>query len=313
MPPTTLIQNPLLKIFLENKIIEQENIEYYFYGTRDIDEINVMLDRCSGGLFTDKIVNNLNEYYQNNILYSQDGLTLLQSEKIFTTPLEDDIRRYDATKNFLVDKKILDFGCGKGGLLKLLKDNKISNDLFGVELNNINRRNLLSNNIHCYENIEMIIEKDFDFIFMNHVFEHITDPITILQKLLSILKSDGHIIIEIPHGDDFLIKKSGIDEFKKFTFWSEHVCLYTKKLIEKLLSVLHIANYQIAYFQRYGINNHFHWFKERLPGGHVSSKIFSDHFDLKYKELLVSEQIADTMFITIGSNCRAISKSILYP
>ncbi len=59
----------------------------------------------------------------------------------------------------------------------------------------------------CYETIDENFY-EFDFIFLNHVFEHLENPIIILENLFKILKNDGHIIIEIPHGNDFLIKNS---------------------------------------------------------------------------------------------------------
>ena len=269
-----------------------------------------MLDTNSGSLILENCISDLKNYYDENEIYSSDkDETLVNNSLISTIPLEDDARRVEMFSKILNDKKILDFGCGKGGFLRKIKEDKISNNIFGLELNKQNRKNINQLGINCFETIDKNLY-EFDFIFLNHVFEHLENPITVLENLFKILKNDGHLIIEIPHGDDFLIKDSEIVSFKNFTFWSEHICLYTKPLMKKILSHLKIKNYQISFFQRYCMNNHFYWFKEGKPGGHRKYNIFNDSIDMSYKKNLINTEKSDTMFIVIGQNCSEISKLI---
>lgn len=207
------------------------------------------------------------------------------------------------------DKFILDFGCGRGGFLSLINESKISSNIFGIELNKINRERINSSGIKCCKYINELNCK-FDIIFLNHVFEHLTDPIMILNDLKKMLNKDGKIIIEIPHGDDFLIKKANLTSFKNFTFWSEHLCLYTSKMIKSILDYCKIDNYHISYFQRYNINNHFFWLKEGKPGGHKKEVLFEGEIIYNYNDYLVKNRISDTLIIMIGINSEVISKQI---
>ncbi|MCP4552303.1 MAG: class I SAM-dependent methyltransferase [Bacteroidetes bacterium] len=305
-----LKENPLMKLFIENKVIKTENLKLYHQGTRDVDEINVCIDVDSGSLILDKNIEQAIEYYNNNKAYSsKENKTLAKDTLIDTIPLEDDYRRCSLFSGIIKDKKILDFGCGKGGFLRCVKDHNISNEVLGIELNRINRDNINKYGIECVESINES-KGDFDFIFLYHVFEHLENPIRILEQLLSLLKKDGNIIMEIPHGNDFLIKESKILSFRNFTFWSEHLCLYTKPLLENIFDVMKIEDYLIICYQRYNMNNHFYWFKENKPGGHKESNLFNNSIDKCYKKFLVESEKSDTLYIFIGPDREEISHLI---
>ena len=107
-----LKENPILEHFSNNKLIKSTNV--FYKGTRDIKEINVLIDQNSGSLILDKCIENLTEYYNNNEKYSvPQDYTLVDDHSVSTIPLEDDIRRVKMFSKILNDKKILDFGCGK--------------------------------------------------------------------------------------------------------------------------------------------------------------------------------------------------------
>ena len=77
-------------------------------------------------------------------------------------------------------------------------------------------------NINVYNNIKNIpSEIKFDCIMLNHVLEHLYDPIDILKNIKKRMNEKTLLIIEVPHANDYLIKMN-CEEFKKFTFWSEH-------------------------------------------------------------------------------------------
>jgi 2-polyprenyl-3-methyl-5-hydroxy-6-metoxy-1,4-benzoquinol methylase len=304
-----LKDNPLIKLFSRVNLINETDLKLFHKGTRDIKEITVLVDKESDSLILDKCVQDLDEYYSLNENYSKDEhFTLVENEYLKTPPLEDDYVRYGLYKEFLKNTSVLDFGCGKGGFLKLLKENNISNDLTGLELNQTNNKNINLEGINCLFDLNNS-ELKFDFIFLNHVLEHLENPISVLTDLLSRLNNKGKIIIEIPHGNDFLIKKSGLVSFKDFTFWSEHLCLYTEKFIRKLFNKLNINEYHISYRQRYNLNNHINWFKEGKPGGH-KIEIFEGKILEDYNKNLIRNSQTDTLMIVIGQNSEKFSKNI---
>ena len=307
---STLIKNPLIPLFESFKILDIEKIELFHKGTRDVKQINVLIDNDSGSLILDKCVEDLDDYYLNNTNYTlEEQKTLLSENLIDTPPLEDDIRRFELYQNELKDLNILDFGCGKGGFLKKIKQQNISNNLTGIELNKINRKNINLYGIDCFSKLEETKNK-FDLIFLNHVFEHLTNPIDIIKKIKNYTTDSGKIIIEIPHGNDFLIKKSNIIPFKDFTFWSEHICLYTEKLIRKLFNKIEINDFHISYYQRYNMNNHINWFNNKNPGGHTNCKLYDEPILKQYNKYLKEKKMTDTLMIVIGENSKEFSNKI---
>jgi len=298
-----LKKNPLIKLFTELKILNIENLSLFHSGTRDIRQINVLIDKESECLILDQCVEDLNDYYSINENYSkEEHYTLINGINEKTPSLEDDQRRYSKYNKFLNDSSILDFGCGKGGFLSLLKKNNISQNLTGLELNKKNNRNINLDGIKCIFELTDSNEK-FDYIFLNHVFEHLDNPVGVLKDLVSRLNKNGKLIIEIPHGNDFLIKRADLKSFKDFTFWSEHLCLYTEKFITSLFEKINLEDYTIFYEQRYDLNNHINWFKESKPGGH-NKKIFNGQILDDYNRNLIKNCETDTLMIVIGEKSK---------
>ena len=96
---------------------------------------------------------------------------------------------------------------------------------------------------------------------------------------------NGKIIIEVPSAQDFLLQFDEFDDFKKFTFWSEHLILHTENSLKKILKTAGFKKIKILYYQRYNFTNHLGWFVKKKPGGHM---FFSNLFDKKMNEVYIN-------------------------
>jgi 2-polyprenyl-3-methyl-5-hydroxy-6-metoxy-1,4-benzoquinol methylase len=127
---------------------------------------------------------------------------------------------------------------------------------------------------------------------MFHVLEHIPYQVEILKEIKKKLKKNGKVIIEVPHANDFLLR---LKEFKKFTFWSEHLILHTENSLRKILEVSNFKKINIKYYQRYNFSNHLGWFINRMPGGHNHYKNISDSkINKDYSDYLIRKKNTDT-------------------
>jgi len=129
--------------------------------------------------------------------------------------------------NHLEDKKILDIGCGNGGVLRdFIKYGAIPENLYGVDLlpDRIERAKKLSPHINFYlgSATELPFENEFfDIVMQFTVFTSILDysmKQKIAQEMLRVLKPDGIIIwydywISKPTNPD--VKGVGKQEIKK--------------------------------------------------------------------------------------------------
>ena len=166
----------------------------------------------------------------------------------------------------------------------------------GVELNQELVQELNSENIVTFTSINQIPSSiSFDCIMMNHVLEHLYDPIETLHSLKQRMNANTILIIEVPHANDILISGYDCDAFKKFTFWSEHIILHTEKSLRRLLSQIGFEKVEITYVQRYNIFNHLHWLSHGKHGGHKHENFHDDELILSYERFLIEQKKTDTL------------------
>ncbi len=297
------MKNPIINELKNLQLISESSLTVLNKKTRD-KNIRVIKDLNSKVIFLEKCITSKN-YYSSLNYKDQDKKILkksknkitsikLSSGNIKTSVIEDDHRRATQFKKLLINKNVLDYGCGWGGFLRNSKNYK---SLSGVELRkeciNFIKKNIpkinISNNVNSFN-------KKFDIITMFHVLEHIPYQVKILKLLKSKLKPKGKIIIEVPHAEDFLILQKDLQEFKDFTFWSEHLILHTFKSLKCILLNSGFKKIDIQYFQRYNFSNHLGWFINRKPGGHNFNKnIVSHKLNLSYCENLKKLGQTDTL------------------
>ena len=281
--------NPIYKELLHLKLIKKKNIINISKKTRD-KKISVLKDKVSKIIFLEKFITNQN--YYSSIKYDSKKVKTLDGN-VKTTDLNDDKRRLEQFQKLFVNKKILDFGCGWGGFLKKLKN---ARSLNGIELRKEcieyfekNKKINVSSQLNNFSG-------KFDIITMFHVLEHMPYQIKTLKLLRNKLKKNGKIIIEVPHAEDFLLEFDELKEFKKFTFWSEHLILHTYYSLKTILKKAGFRNIKINYFQRYGFDNHLGWFIKKRPGGHIFFKKYnSKNLNYNYIQNLIKIKKTDTL------------------
>lgn len=178
---------------------------------------------------------------------------------------KDDLRRAEDLSTKVLGKRILDFGCGAGGFLKLI--NEQVEVAVGVELDRVIRKAINEEGITCYENIDEI-EGEYDVITMFHVVEHLTNPIEILQKIQKHLAPNGRLIIEVPNAEDALLTLYNNRSFADFTYWSCHTYLYNNNTLRKIVEKAGLNVKVVKQLQRYPLSNHLYWLSMGSPGGH---------------------------------------------
>jgi SAM-dependent methyltransferase len=276
-----------MNYFLENNIIK--NTTFFYKGCRDDENINIYLCDDTKSLVLDTMKEQ--KYEDKGFLYW--NANNIEESRVVT--YDDDIRRYNSLNNCNY-KNILDFGCGNGGLLKLITQNKNNINVIGIELNKQIAEYLNKESILVYETLEQIPKQiKLDIIMLNHVLEHLKDPIQILNQIKKYMNKNTLLIIEVPHANDYLIKDMGCEAFKKFTFWSEHYILYTEKSLFNLLNKIGFSSTIFKYYQRYNIFNHLYWLSHGKPGG--QKIINSNEIELinSYDSFLVKNKKTDTL------------------
>lgn len=105
---------------------------------------------------------------------------------------------------FLQNKAILDYGCGRGELLSLMR--KFGWAIEGTEYSFASAREAIAKSIplKLYEQynddpIKFFEDASFDFVTSFHNLEHLTSPRDFLQNAYNKIKPNGKLIIEVPN------------------------------------------------------------------------------------------------------------------
>lgn len=158
------------------------------------------------------------------------------------------------------------------------------------------RDNLAGEGISVYKSLDEI-DGTYDVVCMFMVIEHLNNPDETLKKIYDALKPGGIFICETPNADDALITKYKCREFEDFTYWSEHVILFTSETLEKLLLRNGFKTKANTQTQRYSLANHLYWLSNGKPGGHVKWTEFNEEKLVNvYAENLINQGIADTLW-----------------
>ena len=168
----------------------------------------------------------------------QDNL-VKKGSKIRKGVLEQ--RKFKQIKKLLNKEStaLLDVGCGGGTFLDVCKEN-------GWQVEGVDPSSESSSaydiEIHHGDFNQLDFNKKYDVITFWGVLEHLSDPISAMEKACNILNSGGMIVFEVPSADCFIGKY-----LKKYPFAptryiesGRHNIFFSKKLIEKTAKKLQL-------------------------------------------------------------------------
>ncbi|OUR64368.1 hypothetical protein A9Q79_08035 [Methylophaga sp. 42_25_T18] len=102
--------------------------------------------------------------------------------------------------------KILDIGAGHGFISswcdELPKNSVVQYDF--IEPDTDKRDEILQRSTNFTVNTKTSLDScndKYDLIFLNHVLEHVEDPVVFLNEVKSVLNKGGLLYIEVPHND----------------------------------------------------------------------------------------------------------------
>ena len=296
--------NNNIELLYKFNLSDKHSLEVYNNSTRD--DLNLRVLKCKkSGVIILEHSSMSKDHYENNFHYAQDRTSREYNSvkgKIHLNMLDDNLRRFESHKDLIRGSEVLDFGCEKGNFLQLTK--KISKRSVGVELNKKNCDYLNNIGIQCVNKLSDLNEEKFDLITLNHVFEHLNDPINILIELQKYLKDDGTIIIEVPHARELLLETFNLKPYKDW-FHPEHLILHTRESLETFTLNSGLFNKIIKGFQRYPMSNHFNWLLNGMPSGHeIFSNLNDDSLHKEYTKFLINLDQTDTLIGYFGKKLK---------
>lgn len=178
----------------------------------------------------------INEYYWHlDERRSLTGRGLKELEEWFIELfLYPEIRAFCSRVNKKTSR-ILEIGCGTGLFLKILKERGFS-DVMGVEMDTrsveYGRRRYGVEIVNSEFRSDMFEAGSFDAVILNHVLEHVNDPVQFLFHIKNITKNNGLIAVSVPNIESLQAKT-----FRGRWFGIEyprHRCHFSAKTLKKM-------------------------------------------------------------------------------
>jgi SAM-dependent methyltransferase len=165
------------------------------------------------------------------------------------------VRDYDRTRALLNrlhprGGRLLEVGSSLGYLLDVFR--KDGWDVVGVEpfyqACRHAREELGLDVINAILESAALPDESFDVVLLNHVIEHIDDPIRTLREVNRILKPEGHFVIETPRYDTLMFKLLGRRE--RSVSCGGHIYFFTTQTLRNLYEAAGFKTVQLDYVGR---------------------------------------------------------------
>lgn len=244
---------------------------------------------------------NIQDYYPSDDYYSYDAI---KSETGLKKALITARDRYAATGHGFIGKllqmrkphdklprlqkaninmqsRILDVGCGAGHLLHSLKECGFEN-ILGADPFNAKKIEYPNGLVIEQKSIDEIDTGNWDFIMMNHSFEHVMDQHEVLAKIEELLKPGGVCMIRIPTVSSWAWDHYGVDWVQLDA--PRHLFLHSQQSMQTLADQsglkLHETIYDSFAFQYWGSEQYLKDIPlrdERSYAVNPNASMFSEH------------------------------------
>ena len=102
-----------------------------------------------------------------------------------------------------ISGKVLDAGCGDGGMSEVVKKNYPSVDMYGVDISKkgvgIAKKRGIKTKVADLNKKIPYGNNFFDFVIAHEVIEHLVDPDTFLEESVRVLKKGGYLVVTTPN------------------------------------------------------------------------------------------------------------------
>ena len=211
------------------KILTSTQLEYIEKYNNDFDKFSFEYIECECGSKNDYTLSYRDKYglRSNNIICLDCGLVRINprmdgkslglfyeehyrpiyagyeyaTDDFFNEQYERSLERiYNFSKEFLKgNEKILEIGCGAGGIIKAFKDKgfEVEGCDLGSKYLEYGRSKGLT--LHHGSSQSLVeLNKKFDFIIISNVFEHMSNLSEELKTVRELLNDDGKVFIDLP-------------------------------------------------------------------------------------------------------------------
>lgn len=262
------------------------------YCLRDSESIGTLKCEICSHVFLDDFSHVNDQYFVNDeFLLSKPFLKGLEKRlRHFEMENQERQRRIGP---LVTNKRVLDFGCGDGALMKKIAP--YCSSIEGLERTASFRQRMLESGFSVHSGIEEA-QGPYDVILMFHVLEHLPDPVQSIRDCVARLSEGGLLYIEVPNVNDALLTLYDVDAYKKFHFFKDHLHYFSHQSLHRAILEAGVKATTLSGHSRFGLANHLYWLKTGKPGGHnIWNFLETPSLFREYTRALAAASLSDSL------------------
>ena len=138
-----------------------------------------------------------------------------------------------------------------------------------------------------------------DVIVSFDVIEHVEEPQSFLEELYALLSDGGRAFIGTPTDAPVMREVLG-ETYESFLFSTQHPWVLSRESFEVMASRCGITNFNIKYYQRYGLGNFVYWLLNKEPGRHKDYDFITKTMNQVWISELEQQEKADYIVCEIS-------------
>ena len=235
--------------------------------------------RCGSCLveFIDPFQEEGSEVYQDGSYWDRKGAgSVTDIERLHKKALAENLLWLDkigASK--LAGKRLLDFGCGSGAFLDLVKG--LGMATVGIERDPGLAAFAEERGHQVFGSLDEVYAAgvQVDAVVSFDVFEHLREPLAVMESIKKVLVNEGYLYVGVPNQLDMI--KSLVPAYLPHFYHVEHLWYFDEHSLSQLLEQ---AEYQVStlhYLHKYNFMNIIEWARTgKAPGNPHCDAVDSD-------------------------------------